>query len=88
MWCTVGQTWARMRHTCFRTSELDRGCVGELSDRGDCGFWGDRGGCRQTQIMLVSQCLRMPAVTLACIALPATVAYISLAPWQEKGKMM
>lgn len=32
--------------TCFRTKEFARGWVGELSDRGDCGFWGDSGGCK------------------------------------------
>ena len=34
--------------TCLRTIELDWGCVGELSDRGDCGFCGDSGGCVHT----------------------------------------
>ena len=35
----------RMLATCCRTNEFALGCVGELSDRGDCGFWGDSGGC-------------------------------------------
>ena len=37
-----------MVRTCFRTNEFDWGCLGELSDRGDCGFCGESGGCTHT----------------------------------------
>ena len=37
-----------MVRTCLRTNEFGWGCLGELSDRGDCGFWGDSGGCMHT----------------------------------------
>lgn len=41
-------TEPEMVHTCLRTNEFDWGCDGELSDRGDCGFCGDSGGCMHT----------------------------------------
>ena len=54
-----------MWQTCFRTSEFDRGCVGELSDRGDCGFWGDSGGCRHTPESCYYNLLHETAVSRA-----------------------
>lgn len=43
---SAGRLHAVRGVTCFSTSEFERGCVGELSDRGDWGFCGDSGGCK------------------------------------------